>query len=66
MAENERLARLEVQMQELLGADGRPGRVPKVEEDVKSISRFLWIGMGGLWLLQILLANGWLTFFKRG
>lgn len=63
MAENERIKALEVQMKELIG-NGQPGRVTKVEDQVKANSRLLWIGMGVLWALQVLSANGFLNFRK--
>jgi hypothetical protein len=50
--ENERLVILETQMREVVG-NGQPGRLGKVETEVKTHSRLLYIGIGGLWVLQI-------------
>ena len=50
--EAERVKALEVQMKDLIG-NGQPGRVGRLEEEVKSHSKLLWLGMGGLYALQI-------------
>ena len=59
--EIERLKALEVQMKELVG-NGQPGRIQKIEDEMKVHSKLLWVGIGGLMLLQIMAANGWLKF----
>lgn len=61
--ENERVARLEVQMKELIG-NGQPGRVDKMESKVEGLSKAMYVGLGGLYLLHFLAANGLLNFKK--
>ena len=61
--ERVRIATLEVLMKELMG-NGQPGRIQKIEEEVKSHARLLWIGLGGLYVVELLAATGILNIHK--
>lgn len=59
--ERERLAKLETQMQEILG-NHQPGRLDNVEADVRTHRTWLLLAIGGLYIVQFLGANGLLNF----
>lgn len=59
--QTDRITTLEVQMEEVIG-NGQPGRLGKAEEKLESHSKLLWMGMGGLYVLQIII--GLKLFFK--
>lgn len=43
---------LDLLRKDLLG-NGQPGRIPKIEKTLMWHSRIIWMGMGILWLLEI-------------
>jgi hypothetical protein len=58
----ERIKTLEVQMIELIG-NGQPGRVGKAEKQIEDHARLIWIGIGGISVLQFIIAARLFKFF---
>ena len=54
-----RILVLEAQMKTLIG-NGQPGRMDKVEKKAAFHDKMLWVAMGGLYVLHVASANGWL------
>ena len=53
----ERIAVLESQMEELVG-NGQPGRIAGLEKAIVGLSRFQWIAIGMVMLMQFLSSSG--------
>jgi len=51
-----KFAALEVKLIDLHG-NHKPGRVSELEKVVNQHSRLIWVGIGGLWIFQILFAS---------
>ena len=59
-----RLGSAETLLKTILG-NGQPGRLQDVENDVRFLSKMVWIGFGLIAALQFLAANGMLTLVAK-
>ena len=58
------ITELQVHMDDLIGGEQRGGRITRLEDDVKSVTKFIYMALGILAFLQVAAANGWLKIVK--